>query len=115
MCFLLGAQPVRGIDFQFPAVMEPVLDAVQGVTDSILALFKAGEINGEGYRKIEQLLRMNHQLLNTMGVGHPALDAVCQTTAEARCAVLGWPGSVRRLPLTMRERLSRAVGSLHAV
>jgi len=77
--------------------MEPVLDAVQGVTDSILALFKAGEINDDGYRKIEQLLRMNHQLLNTMSVGHPALDAVCQTTAEVRYSFIRWTSAVRRL------------------
>jgi mevalonate kinase len=43
------------------------------------------EISDEFYARTQKLMRVNHNLLNALGVGHLALDGVCTITARGGC------------------------------
>lgn len=68
---------------KFPAVMTPVLDSVDAVSctcEKVLSEMTSQPITGEHYNILEELIDINQHHLNVMGVGHPALDTLCQLT-----------------------------------
>ena len=67
--------------------MKHILSAVQSISDDVLALLAGLPTATDESRelaRLETLMAMNHGLLNAMGVGHAALEAVCQITAAVR-------------------------------
>jgi len=67
---------------KFPGVIAPILDAIHGISLQVLQLFQSEADDREVTRSLESLFTINHSLLNAIGVGHPALDEICRTTAS---------------------------------
>ncbi|XP_041642587.1 mevalonate kinase isoform X2 [Cheilinus undulatus] len=68
---------------KFPSIMTPVLDSVDAVSctcEKVLSEMTCEPITGEHYNILEELIDINQHHLNVMGVGHPALDTLCQVT-----------------------------------
>lgn len=104
---------VRALHDAYPAVIKPIIAAIQAIADEVLALVQARARAGDGeadgtsgasaapaatsspalteseYSTLCRLAKINHGLLNAVGVGHPALDAVCQAAASH-----GWAGKL---------------------
>lgn len=75
---------VRKRHDKFPEVMAPVLEALGGVAERSLKAYSTlcdDPACRAVYCELEELMDMNQQLLNTLGVGHPSLDTVVQVTA----------------------------------
>eukprot|EP01147_Barroeca_monosierra_P004280 gene4280-6597_t len=71
---------VRDRKETFPTIMNPILNAIGALSSTALKLHNdyAAGLAGEEptYASLETLITMNHQLLNAIGVGHPALDKI---------------------------------------
>ncbi|XP_049907982.1 mevalonate kinase [Epinephelus moara] len=68
---------------KFPSIMTPVLDSVDAISctcERVLSEMTCEPITGEHYNILEELIDINQHHLNVMGVGHPALDTLCQVT-----------------------------------
>ncbi|XP_040897317.1 mevalonate kinase [Toxotes jaculatrix] len=68
---------------KFPPIMTPVLDSVDAISctcEKVLSGMTCEPITGEHYNILEELIDINQHHLNVMGVGHPALDKLCQVT-----------------------------------
>lgn len=68
---------------KFPSIMTPVLDSVDAISctcERVLSEMTCEPITGEHYNILEELIDINQHHLNAMGVGHPALDTLCQVT-----------------------------------
>lgn len=68
---------------KFPTIMTPVLDSVDAISctcEKVLSEMTQEPITGEHYNILEELIDINQHHLNVMGVGHPALDRLCQVT-----------------------------------
>ncbi|KAM9858853.1 mevalonate kinase [Aulostomus maculatus] len=68
---------------KFPSVMTPVLESVHAISctcEKVLFEMTCEPITGEHYNILEELIDINQHHLNVMGVGHPALDTLCQVT-----------------------------------
>lgn len=66
-----------------PSVVEPVLDRIQGISDEARSLLTgSSSTRADLIARLEDLMRENHGHLRTLGVSHPSLEAVVQTTAE---------------------------------
>eukprot|EP00064_Thunnus_orientalis_P008272 superscaffoldBa00000975_g8295 len=69
--------------YSFPSIMTPVLDSVDAISctcEKVLSEMTCEPITGEHYNILEELIDINQHHLNVMGVGHPALDTLCQVT-----------------------------------
>jgi mevalonate kinase len=85
-----GVKVLKGV---FPAVMDPVLIGIDGLAKSVLSAIAEANHKGEGesatdeaskaklYASLSRLIRMNHSLLNAIGVGHEALDRVSKSSS----------------------------------
>jgi len=73
--------------------MTPLLDSIHGISEKVTSVLgtlseQAGSEtqdlrkNPELLQTIEELIDVNHHLLNAIGVGHASLDEVCKITAE---------------------------------
>uniref|UniRef100_A0A3Q4GR24 Mevalonate kinase n=1 Tax=Neolamprologus brichardi TaxID=32507 RepID=A0A3Q4GR24_NEOBR len=68
---------------KFPSIMVPVLDSVDAISctcEKVLSEMTCEPITGDHYNILEELIDINQHHLNVMGVGHPALDRLCQVT-----------------------------------
>ncbi|KAG7244045.1 hypothetical protein INR49_006206 [Caranx melampygus] len=68
---------------KFPSIMTPVLDSVDAISctcEKVLSEMTSEPITGEHYNILEEFIDINQHHLNVMGVGHPALDKLCQIT-----------------------------------
>eukprot|EP01104_Vermistella_antarctica_P018809 TRINITY_DN7115_c0_g1_i1.p1 TRINITY_DN7115_c0_g1~~TRINITY_DN7115_c0_g1_i1.p1 ORF type:complete len:437 (+),score=44.72 TRINITY_DN7115_c0_g1_i1:268-1578(+) len=62
---------------EYPTVMEPILAAVEAISERCLLLFEnSSDESSEVYRTMKDLFTLNQHLLNGMGVGHQSLDDV---------------------------------------
>ena len=113
-----------------PGVVRPMFTAVEDISQRFLRLISPGE--GEGETKIShadmvsemsQLVRINHCLLNAMGVGHESLDEVFTVSARHgfACKLTGAGGGGCAITLlddtkdtweADREKLRQEVDSL---
>ncbi|XP_076453293.1 mevalonate kinase-like [Babylonia areolata] len=76
---------VRKRHDKFPEVMVPVLDSLDGLAGRSLKAYNMlydQPCSAAAYSELEELIDMNQQLLNTLGVGHPSLDAAVAVTAR---------------------------------
>ncbi|KFO95832.1 Mevalonate kinase, partial [Calypte anna] len=69
---------------KFPAIMNPVLDSIDAISQECQSVLEAMPANpsAEYYPVLEDLFDINQHHLNVMGVGHPSLDRLCQVTAS---------------------------------
>ncbi|NWX21877.1 KIME kinase, partial [Aegotheles bennettii] len=69
---------------KFPAIMNPVLDSIDAISQECQSVLEAMPANPspEHYPVLEELFDINQHHLNVMGVGHPSLDRLCQVTAS---------------------------------
>ncbi|NXL57622.1 KIME kinase, partial [Chordeiles acutipennis] len=67
---------------KFPAIMNPVLDSIDAISQECQSVLEAMPANPspEHYPVLEELFDINQHHLNVMGVGHPSLDRLCQVT-----------------------------------
>lgn len=68
---------------QYPSVMIPVLesvDAVSQICERTLADMATDGASAKHYSTLEDLIDINQQHLNVMGVGHASLNTLCQLT-----------------------------------
>ena len=70
----------RAVDDVFQA-MEACTDGFLGLADRNAQTFSSSSpLTEPEASRLQHLVRMNHGLLNAIGVGHPALDAICFIT-----------------------------------
>ncbi|XP_009083334.1 PREDICTED: mevalonate kinase, partial [Acanthisitta chloris] len=69
---------------KFPAVMNPVLDSIDAISQECQSVLEAMPANPspEHYPVLEEFFDINQHHLNVLGVGHPSLDRLCQVTAS---------------------------------
>ncbi|XP_061230729.1 mevalonate kinase isoform X2 [Neopsephotus bourkii] len=69
---------------KFPAIMNPVLDSIDAISQECQSVLEAMPANPspEYYPVLEELFDINQHHLNVMGAGHPSLDRLCQVTAS---------------------------------
>ncbi|KAK3777977.1 hypothetical protein RRG08_038773 [Elysia crispata] len=74
---------LRKLYNSYTEIFEPVLSSVEAITEKAELTLRRLQETGESnhYKTLGELMDMNHQLLNLMGVGHPSLD---QVIAEAK-------------------------------
>ncbi|CAL1536173.1 unnamed protein product [Lymnaea stagnalis] len=62
----------------YPDVMEPIINAVEAITKRTEDLFKfsADTMSPDDVKTLGDLIDLNQNLLNAMGVGHPTLDRI---------------------------------------
>jgi len=60
----------------FPEIMDPIFDAVQGISDSCRRAFSSKMEPAELETTMERLIDMNHCLMDACGVSHPSLSQV---------------------------------------
>ncbi|KAH9525431.1 hypothetical protein Btru_001414 [Bulinus truncatus] len=65
-------------------VMEPILNSVEAITKRAEDIFQGCDqnITAEGYKTLGDLVDLNHNLLNAMGVGHLSLDQIVAVTKK---------------------------------
>ena len=89
---------VRVLRDSLPGPIDHVISAIQCISDAALEGIakaanaslegdskhdgSAADVDGELFSSLRQLVRLNHCLLNGLGVGHPALDQVVAVTAS---------------------------------
>lgn len=69
---------------KFPGVISPILEAMDGVVEEARTRLEELATTSSDQRRqqhihteLQELCRVNQQLLNAVGVGHPVLDEVC--------------------------------------
>ncbi|XP_035747472.1 mevalonate kinase isoform X3 [Egretta garzetta] len=69
---------------RFPAIMNPVLDSIDAISQECQSVLEAMPANPspEYYPVLEELFDINQHHLNVIGVGHPSLDRLCRVTAS---------------------------------
>ncbi|NXO44225.1 KIME kinase, partial [Locustella ochotensis] len=69
---------------KFPAIMNPVLDSIDAISQECQSVLEAMPANPspEHYPVLEEFFDINQHHLNVLGVGHPSLDKLCQVTAS---------------------------------
>ncbi|NWI57994.1 KIME kinase, partial [Calyptomena viridis] len=69
---------------QFPAIMNPVLDSIDAISQECQSVLEEMPANPspEYYPVLEEFFDINQHHLNVLGIGHPSLDRLCQVTAS---------------------------------
>lgn len=65
-----------------PARIDALLAEVQSISDQAIALLDGNVSRSEQVQKLQALVDRNHAVLNDLGVGHAALEAIRQKTAQ---------------------------------
>ncbi|RUS20310.1 ribosomal protein S5 domain 2-type protein [Endogone sp. FLAS-F59071] len=70
----------------YPGVIDPILDAIQGISDECKEVLRAHEQRAVDRKalidRIQDLIDLNHWLLGAIGVSHPALEKIREVTAQ---------------------------------
>ncbi|XP_061865756.1 mevalonate kinase isoform X2 [Colius striatus] len=69
---------------KFPAVMNPVLDSIDAISQECQSVLEAlpADPSPDSYPVLEELFDINQHHLDVLGVGHPSLDRLCRLTAS---------------------------------
>ena len=79
---------VRVLRDRLPLVIEPLLQAIDGLSTTFVAAVRpegsASDADDQSalYTRVCELVDVNMGLLRLLGVGHPALDTLCDTSAR---------------------------------
>lgn len=70
-----------------PDVIKPIIAAIEGISNKFLSLLMENDkISRSSFlEQVGTLMSMNHDLLNALGVGHPALTAVREASRSISC------------------------------
>lgn len=72
--------------FQYPGIIKSVLESMEAISESCWKLLKHPDTAlGPLFGEASELFRMNHCLLNCIGVSHPMLDRV--VTLASSCGL----------------------------
>ena len=81
---------VRVLHDKMPAVVQPILASIEAISQRFLQIV---ECDGEGEQgsdsaqgDVGELMDVNHELLNALGVGHPSLTAVRDLSRAHGCS-----------------------------
>ncbi len=69
-----------------PEIVNPILDRIQAISEEATALLTSTTERSILVSRLGALMRENHAHLRTLGVSHPSLEAVVDTTAKAGLA-----------------------------
>ncbi|KAJ2359331.1 Mevalonate kinase [Coemansia erecta] len=73
---------VRALRERYPGVVNPVLDAIHEIAVSAVVRFEEREGQRAALEPwLRESIRLNHGLLSTLGVSHPSLERIRETTA----------------------------------
>jgi mevalonate kinase len=81
----LMVSEVRRRRDKYPQVVEPVLQSIHSISESceeVLSEFSGSELDEDTAKYLGELIEINQQLLNSIGVGHPTFDLICKITKE---------------------------------
>ncbi|CAG8524546.1 10791_t:CDS:10 [Ambispora leptoticha] len=67
---------------KYPDIVNPILDAIQNISLYFVNLLKDHVSDNTFLEKFQDLIDLNHHLLNSLGVGHLALDKIREITAR---------------------------------
>ncbi|KAJ2521029.1 Mevalonate kinase [Coemansia sp. RSA 2049] len=82
---------VRTLRDSLPAVIDPILESIHGISLRAAELFQTNGIADQGSSdmhideletQLQGIIRINHRLLATLGVSHPALERICEITSS---------------------------------
>jgi len=77
-----GLRQLRESSASFTHAVDSMFDAIEAITEEFMSLVTHPKESRHVLGSLSQLVRMNHSLLNALGVGHPHLDAVAATAHE---------------------------------
>jgi len=92
---------VRTLHDSIPAVIKPIFNAIEGISQRFLEILSSITETDQGRKRnknlideIGTLFRINQDLLNAIGVGHPSLDAAREASRLQRfsCKLTGAGG-----------------------
>ena len=69
-------QGVNELNNEYPDVVGPTLEAIDGVSNKCLEILQADDSTNDRFRTIQNLIQYNQKLLEALGVSHPALEEV---------------------------------------
>ncbi|KAJ2830537.1 Mevalonate kinase [Coemansia furcata] len=76
---------VRALRDQYPAVVDGILNSIHSISTSAADLFQStSEVGME--QQMQDIIRINHGLLSTLGVSHASLERVREITAARSLA-----------------------------
>ncbi|KAG9289829.1 hypothetical protein G9A89_015409 [Geosiphon pyriformis] len=68
---------------KYPHIVNPILDAIEGVSMSLKDILKSIDVKSSSlFEDLEELIDLNHYLITSLGVGHLALDKVRDISAK---------------------------------
>ncbi|KAG8455717.1 hypothetical protein GDO86_001779 [Hymenochirus boettgeri] len=69
---------------KFPDIIGPVLSSIHAISQECQRILKdmTSGLSADHYPILEELIDINQNHLNVIGVGHPSLDKICQVTAS---------------------------------
>ncbi|CAI2164394.1 12074_t:CDS:10 [Funneliformis geosporum] len=73
---------VRVLYDKYPHIVDPIFEAIEGISLSFNEIVNSGASQSELNKKFEELIDLNHYLLNSLGVGHSSIDRVREITAQ---------------------------------
>ncbi|KAJ2856318.1 Mevalonate kinase [Coemansia erecta] len=78
---------VRVLRDKFPAVIDPLLESIHGISIRAAELFQATDARiDELEAQLRDIIGLNHGLLATLGVSHPSLERIREITAAGDLA-----------------------------
>ncbi|RHZ75743.1 hypothetical protein Glove_209g162 [Diversispora epigaea] len=67
---------------KYPQIINHILDAIDRISLSFIELQSSGVSQEEMFKKLEELIDLNHYLVNSLGVSHPSLEKIREITSE---------------------------------
>ncbi|CAG8629112.1 3596_t:CDS:2, partial [Acaulospora morrowiae] len=67
---------------KYPDIVNPILDAIDAISMSLIKLLESGASQQKMLKELEDLIDLNHYLINSLGVGHPSLEKVHEITTR---------------------------------
>ncbi|KAJ2802454.1 Mevalonate kinase [Coemansia guatemalensis] len=99
---------VRALRERHPQVVDSILDSIHSISTAAGSLFQSQEPHCS---ELQDIVRLNHGLLATLGVSHPSLERIREITAARGMAskLTGSGGGGCALTLVPRDASSAAV------
>ncbi|KAJ1922794.1 Mevalonate kinase [Coemansia sp. S100] len=78
---------VRALRDRYPAVVDGILDSIHSISTTAASLFQStSEAEESLEQQMQDIIRINHGLLSTLGVSHASLERVREVTAVRNLA-----------------------------
>ncbi|KFM60891.1 Mevalonate kinase, partial [Stegodyphus mimosarum] len=103
----------------FPSIIDPVFESINAISKQCWNLLKntISPVSEEEMAVLENLINMNHHLLNSLGAGHPKLNQIHNIAESYHCASKltgagGGGSAIILLPIKNTEEKSSIIDSL---